>query len=99
MSKNVNEGYRLAHTMIRVKDLETSFNFYCKTLGMKVLRKTDYPDGKFTNAFIGYGLENESPCLELTHNWDQKEDYDKGNVCEEQLRLPPRVTKVIPVYA
>ncbi|MBC8307340.1 MAG: lactoylglutathione lyase, partial [Pelagibacterales bacterium] len=79
MSKNINDGYRLAHTMLRVKDLETSFNFYCKTLGMKVLRKTDYPDGKFTNAFIGYGLENESPCLELTYNWDQKEDYDKGN--------------------
>ena len=56
MSKEINlEGYRLAHTMIRVKDLEASFNFYCKTLGMKVLRKTDYPDGKFTNAFIGYG--------------------------------------------
>ena len=80
MSKEINlEGYRLAHTMIRVKDLEASFNFYCKTLGMKVLRKTDYPEGKFTNAFIGYGLETESPCLELTHNWDQKEDYDKGN--------------------
>ena len=80
MSKEINlEGYRLAHTMIRVKDLEASFNFYCKTLGMKVLRKTDYPEGKFTNAFIGYGLETESPCLELTCNWDQKEDYDKGN--------------------
>ena len=80
MSKEINpEGYRLAHTMMRVKDLEASFNFYCKTLGMKVLRKTDYPDGKFTNAFIGYGLETESPCLELTCNWDQKEDYDKGN--------------------
>ena len=80
MSKEINlEGYRLAHTMIRVKDLEASFNFYCKTLGMKVLRKTDYPDGKFTNAFIGYGLETESPCLELTCNWDQKDDYDKGN--------------------
>ena len=53
MSKEINlEGYRLAHTMIRVKDLEASFNFYCKTLGMKVLRKTDYPEGKFTNAFI-----------------------------------------------
>ena len=66
MSKEINlEGYRLAHTMIRVKDLEASFNFYCRTLGMKVLRKTDYPDGKFTNAFIGYGLENESPCLSL----------------------------------
>ena len=66
MSKETNrDGYRLAHTMIRVKDLEASFNFYCKTLGMKILRKTDYPDGKFTNAFIGYGLETESPCLEL----------------------------------
>ena len=80
MSKEVNrEGYRLAHTMIRVRDLEASFNFYCKTLGMKILRKTDYPDGRFTNAFIGYGLETESPCLELTYNWDQKENYDKGN--------------------
>ena len=80
MSKEVNrEGYRLAHTMIRVRDLEASFNFYCKTLGMKILRKTDYPDGRFTNAFIGYGLETESPCLELTYNWDQKESYDKGN--------------------
>jgi len=47
--------------------------------GMKILRKTDYPDGRFTNAFIGYGLETESPCLELTYNWDQKENYDKGN--------------------
>ena len=53
MSKEPNrEGYRLAHTMIRVRDLDSSFNFYCKTLGMKILRKTDYPDGKFTNAFI-----------------------------------------------
>ena len=61
MSKEINlEGYRLAHTMIRVKDLEASFNFYCKTLGMKVLRKTDYPEGKFTNAFIGYGLEGDT---------------------------------------
>ena len=68
MSKEINlEGYRLAHTMIRVKDLEASFNFYCKTLGMKVLRKTDYPDGKFTNAFIGYGLETESPCFCLLY--------------------------------
>ena len=80
MSNNINDGYRLAHTMIRVKDLENSFNFYCKTLGMKVLRKTDYPEGKFTNAFIGYGLENESPCLELTYNWEQKEDFEKLDI-------------------
>ena len=63
MSKETNlDGYRLAHTMIRVKDMEASFNFYCKTLGMKVLRKTDYPEGKFTNAFIGYGLETVLRC-------------------------------------
>ena len=79
MSKEVGkDGYRLAHTMIRVRDLETSFNFYCKTLGMKILRKTDYPDGRFTNAFIGYGLETESPCLELTYNWDG-DDLGEGS--------------------
>ena len=62
MSINIsNEGYRLAHTMIRVKDLEASFNFYCKTLGMKILRKTDYPSGSSQKAitlvpcFIGPG--------------------------------------------
>ena len=46
---------------------------------MKVLRKTDYPGGRFTNAFVGYGPEIEFPALELTHNWDQEELYDKGN--------------------
>ena len=47
--------------------------------GTRVIAFCEDPDGKFTNAFIGYGLETESPCLELTCNWDQKEDYDKGN--------------------
>ena len=108
MSEGTNkDGYRLAHTMIRVRDLEASFNFYCKTLGMKILRKTDYPDGKFTNAFIGYGLETESPCLELTHNWDQKENYDKGNgwghicietrdvykACDDLTKLGVKITR------
>ena len=46
---------------------------------MKILRKNDYPDGRFTNTFIGYGLETDSPTLELTYNWDQKEPYEKGN--------------------
>ena len=73
------DGFRLAHTMIRVKDLDLSIKFYCEILGMKVLRKTDYPDGKFTNTFIGYGPEEQYPTLELTHNWDQKESYEKGN--------------------
>ena len=73
------EGFRLAHTMIRVKDLDLSLKFYCEILGMKVLRKTDYPDGKFTNTFIGYGPEVEFPTLEQTYNWEQNEPYDKGN--------------------
>lgn len=74
-----NQGYRLAHTMIRVVDLERSIHFYCGILGMQVLRRTDYPDGRFTNTFIGYGPETEFPALELTHNWDQKTPYDKGD--------------------
>ena len=72
-------GFRLAHTMLRVRDLNASLKFYCDTLGMKILRKTDYPEGRFTNTFIGYGPEVEFPTLELTHNWDQKESYEKGN--------------------
>lgn len=76
---NENKGYRLAHTMIRVRDLEASLAFYCGVLGMEVLRRTDYPEGRFTNTFIGYGPEAEFPTLELTHNWDQAEDYDKGD--------------------
>tara|TARA_B100000029_G_scaffold443257_1_gene462217 strand:- start:544 stop:966 length:423 start_codon:yes stop_codon:yes gene_type:complete len=77
--KNIFKGFRLAHTMLRVLDLDSSLQFYCDILGMKVLRKTDYPDGKFTNTFIGYGAENTYPTLELTYNWDQKEPYEKGN--------------------
>ena len=73
------QGFRLAHTMMRVKDLEASLEFYCGILGMDVLRRTDYPDGRFTNTFIGYGPEAEFPALELTHNWDQADDYDKGD--------------------
>ena len=53
----INEGFRLAHTMIRVRNLELSLKFYCETLGMMVLRRTDYPEGRFTNTFIGYGPE------------------------------------------
>ena len=77
--KELFSGFRLAHTMLRVKDLDLSLKFYCDTLGMKILRKTDYPDGRFTNTFIGYGPETEFPTLELTHNWDQIEPYEKGN--------------------
>ena len=75
----INTKFRLAHTMLRVLDLEDSLKFYCEILGMQVLRRTDYPDGRFTNTFIGYGPEAEFPTLELTHNWDQKDSYNKGD--------------------
>ncbi len=76
---NTNTQFRLAHTMLRVLDLESSLKFYCEILGMQVLRRTDYPDGRFTNTFIGYGPEAEFPTLELTYNWDQKDNYNKGD--------------------
>ena len=69
---------RLLHTMIRVKDLDKSLNFYTELLGMKLLRKRDYPTGKFTLAFVGYGDEAETAVLELTHNWDTP-SYQLGN--------------------
>ncbi len=64
--------------MIRVGDLDRSIEFYSDVLGMKLLRKKDYPDGKFTLAFIGYGPESEEAVIELTYNWDTKK-YDLGN--------------------
>jgi lactoylglutathione lyase len=63
--------------MLRVGDLDRSIDFYTNVLGMKVLRKNDYPDGKFTLAFVGYGPESENAVLELTHNWDTK-SYELG---------------------
>ncbi len=69
---------RLLHTMIRVGDLNESLNFYCEKLGMKLLRKQDFPGGKFTLAFVGYGDERDNTVVELTHNWDTK-SYDLGN--------------------
>ena len=70
--------YRLLHTMLRVKDLDASIDFYTRHLGMNVLRRSDYPEGKFTNVFVGYGDEASETVLELTHNWDQSEPYDMG---------------------
>lgn len=71
--------YRFAHTMIRVTDLDKSLKFYTGTLGMKVFRSREYPDGKFTNTFIGYGDESCNTVIELTYNWDQQDNYEKGN--------------------
>ena len=68
---------RILHTMLRVGDLERSIGFYTKVLGMKLLRRTDYPGGRFTNAFVGYDDESRAAVLELTHNWDTKA-YDLG---------------------
>jgi len=64
--------------MIRVGNLEQSLNFYTNVLGMKLLRRKDYPEGRFTLAFVGFGEESETAALELTHNWDT-ERYDLGN--------------------
>lgn len=69
---------RLLHTMLRVGDLDRSIKFYTNILGMTLLRQKDYPDGKFTLAFLGYGNEQENTALELTHNWDTS-SYDIGN--------------------
>jgi lactoylglutathione lyase len=62
---------RLLHTMLRVGDLEASKKFYCEALGMKVLRESRYPEGKFTLCFVGYGDESSQAVIELTHNWDR----------------------------
>lgn len=69
---------RLLHTMLRVGNLEESLKFYSEVLGMKLLRQKDYPDGKFTLAFLGYGDESDHTVIELTYNWGV-EQYDLGN--------------------
>ena len=72
------DKFRFLHTMIRVRDLEKSLKFYKDLLGMKVLRQRDYPSGKFTLAFVGYGDETDNTVIELTHNWEQAEPYSLG---------------------
>ncbi|HKK04454.1 MAG: lactoylglutathione lyase [Gammaproteobacteria bacterium] len=69
---------RILHTMLRVGDLERSIEFYTDVLGMKLLRRKDYPDGQFTLAFVGYGDESEEAVIELTYNWDT-DKYDLGD--------------------
>lgn len=69
---------RLLHTMIRVGDLERSIDFYTRVLGMSLLRRKDYPTGKFTLAFVGYGDEADNAVIELTHNWGQT-SYEVGD--------------------
>jgi lactoylglutathione lyase len=69
---------RLLHTMLRVGNLDDSLKFYCDVLGMKLLRRKDYPGGEFTLAFVGYGEESDHSVLELTHNWGV-DKYDLGD--------------------
>ena len=69
---------RLLHTMLRVGNLDKSLDFYTRVLGMQLLRKNDYPEGKFTLAFVGYGAESEQAVIELTYNWGV-DKYDLGN--------------------
>ena len=68
---------RILHTMLRVGDLDRSIDFYTRVLGMQLLRRKDYPDGRFTLAFVGYQPESEGAVLELTHNWDTP-SYELG---------------------
>jgi len=97
---------RILHTMLRVGDLEKSIAFYTEVLGMKVLRRKDYPEGRFTLAFVGYQDETEGTVLELTHNWDTSK-YDLGTgyghiaievdnayqACEEVKKRGGKVTR------
>jgi lactoylglutathione lyase len=97
---------RILHTMLRVGNLEKSLNFYTHVLGMKLLRRKDYPDGKFTLAFVGYQDEANGTVLELTHNWDTAsyelgegfghiaiEVEDAYRACEEAKKLGGNVTR------
>lgn len=69
---------RILHSMIRVNNLEESIKFYTEVLGMSLIREKEYPEGKFSLAFLGYGKETEETVIELTYNWDNSE-YDHGN--------------------
>ncbi|MCP5143773.1 MAG: lactoylglutathione lyase [Gammaproteobacteria bacterium] len=68
---------KMLHTMLRVRNLDAALKFYCDVLGMQLLRKSDFPGGRFTLAFVGYGTEKDTAVLELTHNWDV-DDYELG---------------------
>lgn len=71
-------NFRVLHTMIRVKNLDKSLDFYTRLLGMKVLRKRDVPAGKYSLAFVGYGDERSNTVIELTYNWGKDEGYELG---------------------
>ena len=70
--------FQMLHTMLRVRDLDKSIDFYTKFLGMTLLRKREVPEAKYPNVFVGYGPEDTHAVLELTYNWEQDEDYEIG---------------------
>lgn len=77
-SSAIGEKFRILHTMLRVRDLDKSLDFYTRLLGMHVLRRLDFSEGKFSLVFVGYGPEDTHPAIELTHNWGKEEDYQIG---------------------
>ena len=83
-------AFRMAHTMIRVKDLDRSLDFYTRMLGMRMLRQSEYPDGKFTNTFVGYGDEETDAVIELTYNWEVPDVYA---TCEKLESEGVRITR------
>lgn len=82
----------MLHTMLRVGNLEQSLKFYTEVLGMKLLRKRDYEEGRFTLAFVGYGDEENNTVLELTHNWDTS-SYDLGTPMVTSQLVSKTLTK------
>ena len=100
-------SYRMLHTMIRVMDLDKSLAFYTGPMGMKMLRKRDVPEGKYSLAFVGYGEEKDHAVVELTHNWGQEKPYELGTgfghlavgvpdvykVCDQVTKAGGKVTR------
>ena len=98
---------RMLHTMIRVHDLDKSIAFYTGAMGMKILRKREVPDGKYTLAFVGYDDESSQAVVELTYNWDQAKPYEIGSgfghlavgvpdvksVCEQVAKAGGKITR------
>lgn len=78
MSETRTGGFHLLHTMIRVFDLDKSIDFYTRLMGMRLSRRADFEEGRFTLAFLGYGDEIDHSVIELTHNWDRTDPYTHG---------------------
>ncbi len=97
---------RLLHTMLRVRDIDRSLDFYCRALGMTELRRETFPEGRFTLAFVGYGDEAGNAVIELTHNWDDRtythgtgyghialEVPDAGEACARLAQMGVEITR------